>query len=196
MGVKPGLEGIVAAETEISLVDGEGGRLIYRGYRVEDLANNHIPEEVANLLWKGSLPDVSEREAIRHKWAKGRVLPGFLKDLIATIPREVEMTDVIRTAISALGGRFLRWAIHGGTGDFHRLHAALDHRLPPLSSRRFRGAGTPVRSLSRRSLFISSAGEGSQSRPCSGLGGLLRSDGGTRNECLHFYCTGGYVYPV
>lgn len=104
MSVKPGLEGIVAAETEISLVDGEGGRLIYRGYRVEDLANNHIPEEVANLLWKGSLPDVSEREAIRHKWAKGRVLPGFLKDLIATIPREVEMTDVIRTAISALGG--------------------------------------------------------------------------------------------
>ena len=50
----PGLEGIVAARTEISLVDGANGRLIYRGgYLIEDLAPVASYEEVAHLLWFG-----------------------------------------------------------------------------------------------------------------------------------------------
>ena len=57
MGMKPGLEGVAAAETKISLVDGERGRLIYRGHRAEDLARTRSPEEVAFLLWNGTLPD-------------------------------------------------------------------------------------------------------------------------------------------
>jgi citrate synthase len=103
LSVKPGLEGVVAAETKISHVDGERGRLIYRGHRAEDLARTRSLEEVAFLLWNGVLPDSGERETIRREWASARVLPGYLKDLIAAIPREVEMTDVIRTAVSALG---------------------------------------------------------------------------------------------
>jgi len=103
MGMKPGLEGVAAAETKISLVDGERGRLIYRGHRAEDLARTRSPEEVAFLLWNGTLPDPDEREAVRRQWAGARVLPGYLKGLIAAIPREVQMTDVLRTAVSAMG---------------------------------------------------------------------------------------------
>ena len=46
----PGLEGIVAAQTEISLVDGANGQLVYRGYVIADLAEEISFEEVAHLL--------------------------------------------------------------------------------------------------------------------------------------------------
>ena len=54
---KGGLEGIVAATTAISLVDGKAGRLIYRGYNIHDLATTTTFEEIAHLLWFGHLPN-------------------------------------------------------------------------------------------------------------------------------------------
>ena len=59
----PGLEGIIAARTEISLVDGANGRLVYRGYVIADLAEEMSFEEVAHLLWNGSLPNRAELDA-------------------------------------------------------------------------------------------------------------------------------------
>ena len=54
----PGLEGVVAAETAVSEVDGANGRLIYRGgYLIEDLVPVTSYEEVAFLLWRGELPN-------------------------------------------------------------------------------------------------------------------------------------------
>jgi len=49
----PGLEGIVAAETSLGYVDGEAGRLLYRGYRIGDLVEHGTYPAVANLLWTG-----------------------------------------------------------------------------------------------------------------------------------------------
>src|SRR5258705_7613241 len=49
----PGLEGVIAGETSLSLVDGERGRLLYRGYRIGDLVANGSYPAVANLLWTG-----------------------------------------------------------------------------------------------------------------------------------------------
>ncbi|MEO5704275.1 MAG: citrate/2-methylcitrate synthase, partial [Candidatus Limnocylindrales bacterium] len=49
----PGLEGVVAAETGLSYVDGERGRLLYRGYRIGDLVDHGTYPAVANLLWTG-----------------------------------------------------------------------------------------------------------------------------------------------
>ena len=49
----PGLEGVVAGETALSLVDGERGRLLYRGYRIGDLVEHGTYPAVANLLWTG-----------------------------------------------------------------------------------------------------------------------------------------------
>src|SRR5260370_11418426 len=49
----PGLEGVIAGETSLSLVDGERGRLLYRGYRIGDLVANGSYPAVAHLLWTG-----------------------------------------------------------------------------------------------------------------------------------------------
>ena len=54
---KAGLEGIIAGETAVCHVDGQAGRLIYRGYDIQDLAENCCFEETAHLLWSGRLPD-------------------------------------------------------------------------------------------------------------------------------------------
>jgi citrate synthase len=56
-----GLEGVVAAATRLSQVDGEGGRLTIAGYAVEDLAPNATFEEVAYLLLHDRLPEPAER---------------------------------------------------------------------------------------------------------------------------------------
>src|ERR1700694_2623596 len=71
----PGLEGVVAAETEVSEVDGANGRLIYRGgYLIEDLAPTVTFEEAAYLLWHGELPNGEQLNALKKQMAAGRRL--------------------------------------------------------------------------------------------------------------------------
>ena len=55
-----GLQGVSLGETEIALVDGENGRLIYRGHDAERLAHESSFEATAFLLWNGRLPDDAE----------------------------------------------------------------------------------------------------------------------------------------
>src|SRR5438477_11744612 len=71
----PGLEGVVAAETAVSEVDGANGRLIYRGgYLIEDLVPVASYEEAAYLLWHGELPNEQELDALRQQMAAARNL--------------------------------------------------------------------------------------------------------------------------
>src|SRR5215510_8520945 len=70
---RPGLEDVVVAESALSLVDGEGGRLIVRGFAIEDLASLRF-EEVCGLLWSGSLPSAGESEALRRGLGAGRAV--------------------------------------------------------------------------------------------------------------------------
>jgi citrate synthase len=70
----PGLEGIVASQTAISMVDGANGRLVYQGYVIADLAENMSFEEVAFLLWKGRLPTRAELDALALELASSRAL--------------------------------------------------------------------------------------------------------------------------
>ena len=56
---KAGLEGVVAAKSEICFIDGDAGRLVYRGYEIGDLVENATFEEIAFLLWDGKLPEPS-----------------------------------------------------------------------------------------------------------------------------------------
>ncbi|MDB2236595.1 citrate synthase [Halorubrum ezzemoulense] len=85
--LKRGLEGVLVAESDLSYVDGEVGKLVYRGYDIEDLARGASYEEVLYLLWHGSLPTAAELDA-------------FAADLAAE--REVD-DDVIET-VRALAG--------------------------------------------------------------------------------------------
>jgi citrate synthase len=73
--VTQGLEGIVAAETRLSHVDGEAGQLTLAGYAVEDLAPRASFEEVAYLFLRGRLPEPSERIEFAQDLARRRALP-------------------------------------------------------------------------------------------------------------------------
>jgi citrate synthase len=100
----PGLEGVVAAETEVSEVDGGNGRLIYRGgYLIEDLAPVATFEEVAYLLWHGELPTEVELEALKRQMAAARHLSEHARGALETSDPTVNPMDVLRTVVSAQG---------------------------------------------------------------------------------------------
>src|SRR5438270_3042342 len=101
----PGLEGVVAAETEISEVDGQGGRLIYRGgYLIQDLQELSY-EEVGYLLLNGKLPDRKELEAFKAKLVAGRPMNEAARSALRGIPADADPMDALRTALSAQGAR-------------------------------------------------------------------------------------------
>lgn len=68
-----GLEGVVVADTRLSEVDGERGRLVVAGHDIERLALSASFEDVVALLATGTLPDAAGREATRRALAAGRV---------------------------------------------------------------------------------------------------------------------------
>ena len=100
----PGLEGVVAAETEVSEVDGANGRLIYRGgYLIEDLAPIATFEEVAYLLWHGELPTVPQLDALREQMATARRLTDHARGTLESSDPATSPMDVLRTVVSAQG---------------------------------------------------------------------------------------------
>jgi citrate synthase len=102
----PGLEGVVAADTRLSSVDGERGELIVAGYRIEELAPNVAFEQMGHLLWRGRLPDAGEEARLRADVGERRSLPDFVLGIVIQGARAGESAmTVLRTAVSALGGR-------------------------------------------------------------------------------------------
>jgi len=100
----PGLEGVVAAQTAISEVDGANGRLIYRGgYLIEDLAPAASFEETSYLLWNGDLPNKSQLDALRQEMAAARKLKDSTRSVLTALEYDTDPMDVLRTAISAQG---------------------------------------------------------------------------------------------
>ena len=101
--VKAGLEGVVAGNSSISFVDGQEGRLLYRGYDINDLAQHSTFEETAYLCWYGRLPTRKELDDLKARLAESRTLPGEVMSLIEKAPKDAHPMDVLRTAVSALG---------------------------------------------------------------------------------------------
>jgi citrate synthase len=98
----PGLEGVLAAETNLALVDGERGRLLYRGYRIGDLVERGSYSAVANLLWTGEWDE-------RHRLGTAPVPEGVMVTLRA-LPSSAKPMDALRTAVSAWGaGLDIAW---------------------------------------------------------------------------------------
>src|SRR4051812_49879885 len=77
-----GLEGVVAAETRLSMVDGQAGELIIGGFDVAELAMNATFEETVWLLWHGGLPSEDELAAFRASLAARRTLPEATVELL------------------------------------------------------------------------------------------------------------------
>lgn len=101
--MKEGLEGVVAATTRLSSVDGEAGVLLIAGFPVEDLAPVATFEEVVYLLWNGVLPRRDELEGFAHRLAARRELPAATLDLLrAAARRRVPGMDALRMAAGTL----------------------------------------------------------------------------------------------
>jgi 2-methylcitrate synthase len=99
---KAGLEGIVAAQSAISDVNGQEGRLIYAGYDIHDLAEHATFEEVIYLLWHGSLPTLTELDSLKTELNRESGLHPAIQQFLRSIPKESNPMDVLRTVVSAL----------------------------------------------------------------------------------------------
>jgi citrate synthase len=105
-----GLEGVIAADTDISLVDGELGYLVYRGCWAKDLAVSRSYEETAYLLWYGSLPDDAALEELREKMRVYRALPDSLRAVLDVLPHDIPMMSVLQAVVPLLaGGDGTKW---------------------------------------------------------------------------------------
>jgi len=97
-----GLEGIIAAQTRLSLIDGIGGKLVYRGYYANQLAQGRSFEEVAQLLWTGDLNNQRADADICRWFQEFRSLDKYMIDIIRQLPTEMDMMSVLRAAVAAM----------------------------------------------------------------------------------------------
>ena len=103
MNVKKGLEGVVMDTSSVSKVNAETNSLVYRGYPVQDLAENCSFEEVAYLMYNGELPNKAQ---LAEFSAKEKSLRDISKDnlnVIKALPKKCHPMDSIRTGVSFLG---------------------------------------------------------------------------------------------
>ncbi len=97
-----GLRGVVIADTRICEVDGANGRLIYRGYLVQDLAENATFEEVTFLLLYEKLPDKDELSEFKRQLADQRALPPEVIAAMKTRPKDALPMDVLQAVVPML----------------------------------------------------------------------------------------------
>jgi len=97
-GGSPGLAGVIAGNTSICCVD--QGKLLYRGYPIEELADKCVFSEVAHLLLWETLPNPSQLQEFRDMIDGFHGLRPEVIDTIRKIPKDVPMMSVLRTGIS------------------------------------------------------------------------------------------------
>jgi citrate synthase len=98
-----GLEGVVAATTRLSRVEGLAGRLTIAGYDVEELAPRATFEEVAHLLWQGTLPIAQELNALNADLFSRRRPPSATLILLREAAKHsIPVMDALRMAASTL----------------------------------------------------------------------------------------------
>jgi len=97
-----GLRGVTVADTKVSFIDGEQGILIYRGYRIEELAKSSSYLETAYLLLQGTLPNREELAAFSRQIEEARGIPDFVIEALKKLPRGAHPMDVLQASIPIL----------------------------------------------------------------------------------------------
>ncbi len=100
--INKGLEGVYFTESAICKVDGQAGKLYYRGYSIEELSKNSNFSEVAFLLLHGRLPNSREMLEFNQSMAKERGLPEGMVSYIKENAQKMHPMDVLRTCVSML----------------------------------------------------------------------------------------------
>jgi len=97
-----GLRGITVADTKISFIDAEKGILIYRGYRIEELAERSAFPEVAYLLLNGSLPGTGELQKFEKEVTAAREVPTYVYSGMKDWPKGAKPMDVLQACVPVL----------------------------------------------------------------------------------------------
>ncbi len=110
-----GLEGVIAAESRVCTVDGQGGNLYYRGYSIQDLARFTNFEEVTYLLLYGELPTQQQLESFSGRMRRSRHLPPPVIDMIRSFPAPAHPMELLQSVISYLSGFHEHFIEHSAT---------------------------------------------------------------------------------
>lgn len=97
-----GLRGLVIADTRISDVQGAAGKLIYRGYLIQDLANTTSFEEVAYLLLFEKLPNAAELKGFKEQLTAERDIPPEVITALKTRPKDAVVMDILQAGVPLL----------------------------------------------------------------------------------------------
>jgi len=101
-----GLRNIEVADTKISNIDGQKGRLIYRGYDILDLTKKSNFEETSFLLLHDKLPTKSELEEYKNQLSDARVIPKQMQSNMANWRKDADPMDMLQAFIAALSGYY------------------------------------------------------------------------------------------
>jgi citrate synthase len=112
---RPGLEGIPAAESQVSFVDGQAGLLEYRGVSIENLTQHSTFLETSFLLIWGRLPTVQELKEFEHEITFHRRVKYRIRDMMKCFPESGHPMDALQASAAALGLFYSRRNLHDPT---------------------------------------------------------------------------------
>ena len=140
-----GLEGVIAAETEICRIDGEAGKLYYRGYSIEDLARHSSYEEVSYLLLFGKLPSPVELDEFSARMRAGRGLVPEIREMVRSFPPNGLPMELLQSVVSYLSGYVQHKIQHSATCNCRStLHQVAQLTTVLAAYQRFREGKTYV----------------------------------------------------
>ena len=99
--IKRGLKDVYFDTTEASFIDGEVGKLLYRGYNIHDLAEKATFEEIVFLLLYGNLPNQQQLDDFNREFRASRAVPEEVINVLRVV-KDCHPMDALRTGISAL----------------------------------------------------------------------------------------------
>jgi citrate synthase len=134
-----GLEGVIAAESEICQIDGANGKLYYRGYSIEELAEHSSFEETTYLLLNEYLPSKQELEDFTERMRESRGLQPPIQDMIRHFPPAGSPLELLQSVIAYLSGWVEHQIEHSATCNCRRtLHQVAQMATVLATYHRFR----------------------------------------------------------
>ncbi|MBE1555898.1 citrate synthase [Sporosarcina limicola] len=121
----PGLEGVIAVETAISLLDTELGQIVIKGYDLIELSKTKGYLDIVHLLLEGTLPTEEEKSNIESKLKEKFEVPASIMTILQALPKETHPMDALRTGISALAGYDLEIDRHTVVDNKRRAYEVL-----------------------------------------------------------------------
>src|SRR5699024_9439206 len=98
----PGLEGVIAAETAISLLDTEKEKIVIKGYDLIEFSKEKDYLDIAHLLLADKLPDQNEKAKLKKRLKENYAIPSEVLDVFSLLPEQTHPMDGLRTGLSVL----------------------------------------------------------------------------------------------